>query len=99
MPKFKIIVHCRGLNIPDDNEEYIIGGFYTTRYGSGSNEQEAFEKVIKGITKEKEYQILEKITKSREGAEITFEIEESVIVPFHAGLFGQLKGYTFYPIE
>ncbi len=99
MAKFKIIVHCQGLNIPDENGEYIIGGFYTTRYGSGSNEQEAFKNVIKEIKEEKEYKRLENIIKSKEGVGVTFEIEDSAMVPFYAGLFSQFKGYTFYPIE
>ncbi|MBU4263369.1 MAG: hypothetical protein KKC76_16045 [Proteobacteria bacterium] len=99
MKKFRIIVHCTNLNVPEEESGKIIIGFYATRYGRGQSIEEAFEKVKRNLENEDDFKKSSKITKQRSQLQPILEIEEFEVVPFYSDLFFKGKGYTFYPAE
>ncbi len=99
MPKFKIIIHCKQLNVPLENGTQIIGGFYTVRFASGLNEQDALKNAVRKLEKEETFKQMKSISKSRDSSEPIFEIDYFETVPFYAGFFNSKKGYTFYPVD
>jgi hypothetical protein len=99
MPRYKIIIHCFNLDVPDEESNKKIIGFFTTRYAEGATKEEAFKKVIKTIQKEENFKSLEQITKEFSQLTPSFEIEEIEKVSFYSGIINRNTGYTFYPAE
>jgi hypothetical protein len=98
MAKYQILIHCKGLSVPSEESDEVIGGFYTTRYGTGSNEKEAFENIINELIQEEGCKKVFSITKDTKGNEPIFEMEKYEIVPFYKGKFKKTMSYTFYPV-
>lgn len=99
MQKYKIIIHCFNLEVPDKDSGKKIIGFYTTRYGSGEDEEKAFEEVKKKLKAEDNFKKLQKATKENKQEEPDFEIEEIEKVPFYSGLLTRNTGYMLYSDE
>jgi hypothetical protein len=97
MPRFKIVIHCTKLAVPEAQSGKNIIGFFTTRYGQGGSEKEAFQKAINRLQKEKKFKALQRITKESAQVEPSFQIEEIEKVPFYSGLFTKKTGYVLYP--
>lgn len=98
MPRYKILIHCEGLKVPDIESGVLIGGFYTTRYGSGINLEEAFKNIVTKIRQENDYKMLVKATEQESGNGPNFIIEEYEEVSLLKGRIKYLKGYAFYPV-
>lgn len=99
MQRFKIIIHCFNLEVPDEDSGKKIIGFYTTRYCCEETAEKAFEEVKRKLKKEYNFKKLRNITKENKQEEPDFEIDEIEKVPFYSGLFAKNKGYTLYPAE
>jgi hypothetical protein len=97
--KFRIIVHCKNLNVPEEESGKNIIGFFATRYGKGQSIEEAFEKVKINLENEDDFKKLTQITKQRSQLEPILEMEEFKEVPFYSELFSKCKGFTLYPAE
>ena len=92
------MIHCKGLSVPVEESDEVIVGFYTTRYGTGSNEKEAFENIVNELKKEEEFIKVLEITKQRKVSEPILEMEEYEVIPFYKGA-KNLAGYSFYPAD
>jgi hypothetical protein len=93
MPYFSVMLHGEGINIPAENGEDAVIGFYTTRLVKAETRQEAEIKAKEMIIKEWSSG---PCALSNKGSLPKLRIETITDKTFFASLRVKNKGYTFY---